>query len=382
MGGYLIYGGYPQRKVFIDGRAHYPSEFFSEHGSVSTSSAQAKKVMDKYNIDYIIIQHPETNSNSLADHLSDDRQEWALIYWDQYYLVYVRRVPYRCLYAIERESESESTRIISPPGPPLLIGEGESKIKSPLLLGEDKGEVLSNCENWNNVIAKNEYTYGDPVLLSRPEKLQELARQGKDALKPKVRTAGELNRNLELLPDNNRARIMLGGIFELIPDLSEAQKIYEEVAQRDPKFAMGHFLLGNLYMKIAYAKPHEKESESVANTLFLAEGQIVDRGLWEMAKSEFKKSYDLDKSDGQPLVVLGSLAQEERDLDQAINHYTKATLISPTNAEAFYRLGIIYSNERYDREKAKFYLQRFVTLAEGDSAKVQRAKMILDRLSR
>lgn len=362
LGGYVIYAGYPERTVFMDGRAHYPEELFLEHSQVNKSAKDAQEILDKYKIDYVIILHPEEGGTGLADFLSDDKKNWSLIYWDQYYLVYLRRKPPEC--------------------------QGEANGSELKRMGANE---QMDCENWHNVIAKYEYAYADPIRLRRPEMLEELSRTGKEALKTKVRTRGELERNLEITPNNNRARVLLGGVLEMIPDIQEAKKVYEDIVRREPKFALGHFLLGNLLIQEArniYETPslfREKEATltvSPKELLTLKNGKQVKKTLWEAGKTELQKAYTLDKSVVHPLVILGNIVYEEGNLDEAEKFWRKANDINPNDSEANYQLGVLYANEKFDRERAKNHLERYLLLTSGETVERERAKVILERLGR
>lgn len=96
IGSFIIWKWYPQRKVFIDGRNQvYPVAFYQEYLSVNTSSERLEQVMDKYEINFIILLNqaqPPPHPKGVYDFLSES-DRWRLIYWDDMFLVYLKNTP-------------------------------------------------------------------------------------------------------------------------------------------------------------------------------------------------------------------------------------------------------------------------------------------------
>ena len=89
-GDYLVYSAYPQYKVFIDGRvgAAYDNERFKEYLKVTYLEPGWKKVIEKYNINWIIF-----NTNSILSRFLLEKKEWHLIYSDKVANIFVRSIP-------------------------------------------------------------------------------------------------------------------------------------------------------------------------------------------------------------------------------------------------------------------------------------------------
>jgi hypothetical protein len=94
MGGYLLYRGYPERKVFVDGRnIDYGYEFLSKTLSAAQDEAFWKELEDTYNLSYALIsyqpkgqqweQYPYTS-------LLDTNPNWNLVYLDEAVAVYAK----------------------------------------------------------------------------------------------------------------------------------------------------------------------------------------------------------------------------------------------------------------------------------------------------
>ncbi|MBN1364366.1 MAG: hypothetical protein JW976_06130 [Syntrophaceae bacterium] len=85
-GTYIIYSAYPQYRVFIDGRAEmYGAERLKEYYRVRRTEPGWEKVLDKYDINLIIVYHNLSLSQSLLNN-----NKWRLIYSDTVADIFVR----------------------------------------------------------------------------------------------------------------------------------------------------------------------------------------------------------------------------------------------------------------------------------------------------
>jgi tetratricopeptide (TPR) repeat protein len=89
-GGYLIWAGYPRWKVFIDGRLDvYGEEQIKNYRLVVGGATGALDLLDQINVGAAVLQMPP-GMGELRNFLSIDSR-WSLVYFDDYYLVYLRR---------------------------------------------------------------------------------------------------------------------------------------------------------------------------------------------------------------------------------------------------------------------------------------------------
>jgi len=91
-GGYIIWRG-GGRQVFIDGRYPriYTSEQFGEYNQMIESAEAWQAGELKYGFDYAIIEY-DVQSQKFPQHLLDN-PAWAIVYWDNQSIVFVRRLP-------------------------------------------------------------------------------------------------------------------------------------------------------------------------------------------------------------------------------------------------------------------------------------------------
>jgi len=89
-GAYLIWKGYPDWKVFIDGRLDvYGPEFLENYRRIIEGGAGALLALDQYGVDAAVLAMPPY-IGAIRSQLSGN-PSWPLVYYDDYYLVYVKR---------------------------------------------------------------------------------------------------------------------------------------------------------------------------------------------------------------------------------------------------------------------------------------------------
>ncbi len=96
IGGYLIHRGYPDRKVFIDGRnVDYGMDFMTQTYAAGVNEEQWKKLTDRYGITYALIDYDairEKDRLPYSWHL-DTNPDWPLVYVDDWVAVYLKKTP-------------------------------------------------------------------------------------------------------------------------------------------------------------------------------------------------------------------------------------------------------------------------------------------------
>jgi len=101
-GGYIIWRG-GERKVFIDGRyrrVYTPAEY-GEYKKIMESAEAWQAAEKKYAFDHAVLEY-DLLSQRFPAHLLQNPQ-WALVYWDNHSLVFVRRTPERAALIAARE---------------------------------------------------------------------------------------------------------------------------------------------------------------------------------------------------------------------------------------------------------------------------------------
>jgi tetratricopeptide (TPR) repeat protein len=97
-----------------------------------------------------------------------------------------------------------------------------------------------------------------------------------------------------------------------------AEKDYRKILDENPRYPGIHFRLARLLL----SKPNPEPD------------------FQDQAKKELQQELEIDPSNAGAEYVLGELARQGQDLPEAIRHFTKATQLNPTFADAYLGLGM------------------------------------------
>jgi len=171
-----------------------------------------------------------------------------------------------------------------------------------------------------------------------------------------IRAAGQL---AEQAPQSVEARRMNAEALEVQGKWDEAAKQYEEILSQNPKLSGIHYLIG----RILLSKP-DPDQARVAS-----------------AKQEFLKELEIDPNNAGAEYVLGVLARQESDWDEAIKRFSRAAALDAGFGDAFWGWGVaLVSKKRY--EEAVAPLQAAVKLQPGNPSAHYNLGMALSRTGR
>lgn len=94
IGGYLIYRGYPDRKVFIDGRnVDYGFDFMARTYAAGINPDRWNELVNQYNISYALVDYDAIKQQNQLPYSSilDTHPDWALVYLDDWVAVYLKK---------------------------------------------------------------------------------------------------------------------------------------------------------------------------------------------------------------------------------------------------------------------------------------------------
>jgi len=104
----------------------------------------------------------------------------------------------------------------------------------------------------------------------------------------------------------------------------EAEKAYQRILAKNPRYPGIHFRLARLLL----SKPNP------------------DADFREQAKKELQQELEIDPANAGAEYVLGELARQAKDFPQAIQHLAKATKFDPSFADAYLGLGMTLLAEK------------------------------------
>jgi hypothetical protein len=102
-GGYLIWRGYPRRRVFIDGRNEVHATLLRELSEAIDDGRKWKALLARHAVEGAIVSYRDSPvavrdavsgavTTSTFSEVHFPRPEWALVYWDDVAMVFVNRV--------------------------------------------------------------------------------------------------------------------------------------------------------------------------------------------------------------------------------------------------------------------------------------------------
>ena len=154
------------------------------------------------------------------------------------------------------------------------------------------------------------------------------------------RTAQDLGRNA---PRSVPAHKLNAEALEMQGKWDDAQREYETILEEHPDTPSIHYLLGRLLL----SRPD-------------GNAQLAER-----AKQEFQKELQIDPQNAGAEFILGEMARQESQWDDAIAHFTRATKLDASFGDAYMSLGFcLVSVKRY--EEAIAPLEVAVLMQQGN----------------
>jgi tetratricopeptide (TPR) repeat protein len=148
---------------------------------------------------------------------------------------------------------------------------------------------------------------------------------------------------VRIAPKSTPARKMNAEALEMQGKWDEAQKQYEAILQDDPAAKGVHYLFGRLLL-----------SQPAGDASAIAQ-----------AKQEFQKELDIDPQNAGAEYILGEMARQDSQWDEAIAHFSRAAKLDTNFGDAYMGWGFcLVTLRRY--EEAIPPLQMAVRLQEGN----------------
>lgn len=162
-------------------------------------------------------------------------------------------------------------------------------------------------------------------------------------------------RAIELDPDIFKAYFKLGQVLERLENPQDALRRYTEAIEHGPRFLEAYSALGRLYADLGYL---DQAAQVLQSGL-----QVAMEGTEERASLHH---------------LLGTVYQQQRHFDQAIEQFRAALAIVPGMRDALFSIGWTYALND-NREEARRFLKKFVDVA-GSDAPPHYLKAARDRL--
>jgi tetratricopeptide (TPR) repeat protein len=380
LGGYIEWRDFPRRVPIIDGRGYVPPGLLDEIHFARLYTGHLDRLRRTYGFDVAVVDYPAYAGDSIEDMAADvdvalASPDFALVYWDDVALVYVRRAA-----APAGLLERDEYRHVRPANGTIAL---RHTLAGGRLLPAVERELRRNIEatdssigwallgfafvdtrEWDRAIAAFAHVRDDRLLLAAYQGLAEArAGQGRaaDALR-EYRRALELGESAKLLWLAGRTAMDAG-------DAAEATRLLERGRSLDPTFAPIYPLLVD-----AYRRRGEPARADALGTDFLAAmsatraraylrdaGRLAADGRLEEAVARARAALELEPRSARAHGELGQLYFAMGRLDEALVEQQSALRADPTFARAHYSLAEVY-RRRGDAAAARRQLETYARL--------------------
>jgi tetratricopeptide (TPR) repeat protein len=405
LGGYIVWRDYPKRSVSIDPRGYVSAELLEKMSLAHGRPETMEELWQKYGFNSYLwsyrILNPEAGYDvgSIHSEAGIDAamrsEKWALVYWDDQFLLYLRRSPeFRGI--IERDEY----KYVRP-------ANGVGHIKKLVLyrgLGEEVIEELkrnisqTGSDNARLLLASAYIYLGryseafsvlkevdeDNILIDRTLLWDSLAlclsNLGRidDAIYYYKKSYSEFPR--PSIP------YRIGLLFLSLGNEDKARHFLESSLKEDPSFLSPYPILADLYRK----KGREKEALELLSrySLLLKRNEAEDHfkeGLkhymrkdLQKALSSFNESLRINPYNASSLINIGYIYLDMGDVERALEYFQRVVELSPERSEPYYGMGLAY---KYlgQKKRARDAFQRYIEL-EPKGYFTRLAKSEIDRL--
>jgi tetratricopeptide (TPR) repeat protein len=329
-GNYLIYRGYPRRKVFIDGRANYGYDFFQKAFDAARDPRLLQELDDTYHFSYAVIDSgimclPQ--DIPYCGLLSKD-PDWALVYLDEWCSVYVKKneqnraVIERYAYHYVRPEDAVYYNNISS------------------VPAEHRGDLETELKR---MAAENPPGTRAKLLLARLYLTQQRLPEAMDMIESVITAQKFLYEAYEIA----------AGIYLAEADYASAGRYYEKSLARG-KHSFKRFnydLLADVFQKAG-------DRSKMMKYMKMARRQEKEMSVPQPAPVTQEPS---GSTNAIAYYRLGLEQERAGQIDDAIKNQTKAVSLKPDLDDAYYSLGILYHAKR-EQAKAIEYFQKTVAV--------------------
>lgn len=251
-GGYIIYKLYPDCKPIVDGRLCYPLDFIKLYADAHEESKSFDKIVSKFQPDIFLLdfEHPKLNY-----FLDISREKYALVYFDDNALVFLKRGVYK---EIILSKEFKNLR------PMYVSGYNEPEINIADVKKELELVLANNPTNRGSVMYAN-------ILLKEGKN-----KEAKALFEKVVKSNSPIGK---VESYNNLGAIMLSE-----GNLKAAKRFFKKALSLNHEFEMSHFNLAQIYDEegnYSFAFYHYKRfiklTEGEANSEILERVQILKK---------------------------------------------------------------------------------------------------------
>lgn len=380
-GGYITWRDFPRRVPFIDGRGFLDAGLLEKTIQFRKQSAVVRELEERYNFQAVLITYPILTTDTpeaFADiDIAFHNLDWALVYWDDNSLLYLRR--YKDYDRIIKEDEY---KFIKP-------ANGIRGIK-PKIYDRDfrenlKRELERNAEETGSGRAYSllGFVYNESGQFNEAiNAFNHALKTGKghildiyDGLAYAYLQLGDVKKSLNFyekaLSIYRSPTILykMGVIYLSEKRDMEAIKYLGEALSKNPNLVSIYPMLMDIYSRLGMKKEleritrlYEKAAIESGGEEHFKEGlKAYMSGKYELALKEFKRSIEINPSNPVPYSNIGYIYYDIGNLAKAYEYHSKAIDIDPNHANSHYGLALVYKAWK-DYDRARYHWQEYLRI--------------------
>jgi tetratricopeptide (TPR) repeat protein len=359
-GGYITWRDFPRRAAFIDSRGALKSELLEKLTIALSSEAVLDELCNKYRFESILIGYPN-NITVLDSNIDAALQNpgWALVYWDDLSLVYLKRggmydsiiekneyrhiKPANGLDSIRTGLRDEAVRLS-------VMNEIRRNVQE---TGSSKGHAfLGYAYNetgfYKEAIAEFAKVRYFPMQTDLPHAYAGIAYA--------YEQLNDLDNSLKYYKKavdiNNDAALYysIGNLFFKKGDKKGSLEYFKKALELNKNLLSLYPKLVNIYQEFGATDDVKKTQKMFKDALVSNSGEnhfkkgfeAYIKKSYDDALDEFKKSIEANPSNPSPYSNIGYLYYDRGNLNMAYEYQKKALDIDPNFANAHYGLAVIF----------------------------------------
>jgi tetratricopeptide (TPR) repeat protein len=374
-GGYIAWRDHPRRLAIVDGRAYLPPGLLGAIDLALTNPELLDRLQGEHGFDVVLMAYPLIASDASGLDALPSPSRWALVYWDDVALVYLRRSA--GLAGIIGRDEYRQVK------PAYGVGYLRQALAGPSALRALMAESGRNVAETGSSIG---YTFLGFALLQAGDLDQAIETFGRvrgystvwDAQqglalaywqKGDLPQAIERYRDLLRGSDDPLITFNLGLALAKSGQDREAVSHLERARANAPWLAAVYPVLIGAYRRLGEGhREQELQTASAAARTRARAAQhagnaarLERQGRLAEAVAELRSALSLDSRNPEVLSALGDVYLRQNRLDEARAQHDAALGIDPGLARAHYGLALVH-RRRGERADARRHLEEYVRL--------------------
>jgi len=376
IGGYLMYQGYPDRKIYIDGRnVDYGFEFMNRTYFAGTDQKLWNRLEEEHSFHYAIIDYGIIREKTHIPYCKhfDKKKDWKLVYIDDWVALYLKDIPrnkpvidtyaYRLLSPEHFEYRARQTMLINRQPPSLeeelqrAVSSSPENTKARLMLARlylRSQRIREARTIAHSVIKEKPYCPEGYETLAAVHVAEENWKDAGICYEKAIKTGGNTYQDInyeyvaaifDKAGNTSRARYYMHKALhstgqqrerQVPPAAPEGTPAHREVLAQDmpQKDLETQKNLENILQELRSGLSEDIDNHIEQGVTY------AEQGLLQKAKEEFKNALQIDPGYPAALSNLGAVYHQEGNLEQAIIYYQKALERKPDYADAHYNLAL------------------------------------------